>query len=138
MIKKKNDLPEEFLSPEELCDKTKNTLKNYIKANTFVGFATGLAAGVTLCAAPTVEDTNKKILLGSTGVILTAASVGMIAASFKRMDEFIDNHDDIVKLQVVGRFLDAKGEEAKENLLDLMLDEFHSNISNNPKEKSDV
>ena len=137
--KKKNKSSEkEFLSPEELCIKTKETLKSYIKANTYAGFATGLAAGVTLLAIPSIKNTDKKILLGSIGIITTATSIGLVAASFKKMDEFVDNHDDAIKLQVVGRFLNAKGEDAKENLLDVILDELHSNVNNTTKENSNA
>ena len=141
MIKTKKTKPAKntVLSHEELCIKTKNTLKDYIKANTFGGFATGFAAGVTLLAVQVVEDTQKKIILGSTGAILTAASIKTLSTSFKRMDDFIDNHDDAVKLHLVGRFLDAKGNEAREELLDVMVDELHSiTTSNSSKENSNA
>ena len=130
MFKKKNVLEEgELLSTEELCETTKKTLKSYIKANTFVGAATGLVAGVTMLSIPLVEETNKKIFLGCTGAVLTAATLGTVVASFRKMDDFIDNHADAVKFRVVEQFLEARGEGAKEDLLDSMIDELHGKFT---------
>ena len=113
----------EVLSPEELYLNTKKTLKSYIKANTFLGFAAGLTAGVTMIAIPLVEDSKKKTIIGCSGAIATAVSLGGLAVSMKKMDAIIDNHDDSNKFKVVGQFLNAKGDEAKNNLIDEMIDD---------------
>ena len=126
MLKNKIKIEEKKIpTAAELSINTKKTLKDYIKVNTFAGFATGLVAGVTLFATPLVEDKQKKITLGITGAVLTAASVGMIGASFNRMDGFIEDHDDTVKLEMLGRFLDAKDAEGRDELIDTILNELH-------------
>lgn len=126
MSKDNDDLHEnEVLSPEELVQNTKKTLKSYIKANALLGFAAGITAGVTMIAVPSVEDSDKKIVIGCSGAIAAAAALGCLAVSMKKMNDIIDNHDDSIKFQLVKEFLDAKSEEDRNNLIDKIVDDLH-------------
>ena len=115
---------------QQLYINTKDTLKRFIKANTFLGFATGLVGATTLFAVPMVEDTKKKVILGVTGTIATVAAAATIATSFSKIDGYIENHDDATSLHILGQFLHAKGEDAKDDLVDKMIDELHEKCTN--------
>ena len=125
--KSKND-ETEILSPEELCFATKNTLKSYIKVSTLLGVTTGLAAGVTLLT-PTIEDSKKRNILIGTGAALTSVCIGATIVCLSKMDEMIDNHDDALQLQVVGRFLHTKGDDAIDDLIDSIITEINDNMN---------
>lgn len=122
--------PDMIHNEEQLYTNTKNTLKQFIKVNTFLGFATGLVGATTLFAVPMVEDTTKKAILGVTGTIATVASAATIAVSFNKIDGYIENHDDATSLRILGQFLRAKGEDAKDELTDKMINELHEKCTN--------
>ena len=122
--------PDMIHKEEQLQIKTRDTLKNFIKVNTFLGFATGLAGATTLFTVPMVEDTTKKVILGVTGTIATAVAATSIAIYFSKIDDFIENHDDATRLHILGQFLRAKGEDAKDELTDKMINELHEKCAN--------
>lgn len=122
MLEKKSKIRE----TGDLCKKTKQTLKDYINVNAFTGFATGVAAGITVFTIRELEDTGNKVVVGGVLGALTAACAGMLMVSLKKKDDYIDNYSNTVKLNLVGRFIEAKGEEAKEDLIDTMLDEMQA------------
>ena len=119
-----NKLP--IKSANELCQDTKNTLKSSVILTTLASSGAVLTGVTALFGASTVEDdTTKKVILG-VGGFCTVIEAGMAIASYKKMNSIIENHDDVVKLSILEKFINVSDLDERDALLGDMVNELYN------------
>lgn len=126
MAKNKDSVPD----IEKIYKSTKNTIIGGAATAAYCSVATFLTGALTAYGVSKAADDKTKKAVALVGASATAVELGLTIAAFKHLDGCIDNHDDVVKLSVLNQFLNTKGDDERDNLLDNMINDLHTKAVN--------